>query len=55
MSKGIFIVRHWIWLQVATLDYSEAAAQSYLFSKISPENTSCGVFVLVKLHADCSE
>ena len=42
-------------LQAAILDWSEAAVHSHPFSKISPEDTSGRVLLLVKLETDCSE
>ena len=39
MSKEIFILRNRITFQTATLNCSEAAVHSHLFSKISLENT----------------
>ena len=55
MPKEIFIVRNQITLQAAILDCSEAAVHNDPFSKISPENTSGKVLLLVKLQTDCSE
>ena len=42
-------MRNRITLQAAFLDCSEAAVHSHPFSKVSPENSSSGVPLLVKL------
>ena len=42
-----------ITLQAPISNCSDAAIQSHPFSKISPENTSVRVFLLVKLQTDC--
>ena len=55
MRKEIFIMRNRITLQAAILDCLEAAVHSHAFSKISPENTSGRVLLLVKLQIGCSE
>ena len=52
MPKEIFIVPNRITSQA---DCSEAAVHSYLFSKISPENTGGRVLLLVKFPTDCSK
>ena len=52
IPKEIFIVKNRIILQAAISDCSEAAVHSHPFSKISPENTSGRVFLLVKIQTE---
>ena len=55
MPKEIFIVRNRITLQSAILACSKAAVHSLAVSKMSLENTSGRVLLLVKLQTDSSE
>ena len=55
MLKEVFIVKNQTTLRAAILVCSEAVVHSYLFSKISLENTNDGVPLFVKLQADCSK